>query len=89
MDRLGKYGEFTVEKARAYHKATYSIGMGAGRRFSRQVDLSGRSRLMDLGGGSGAYSIVATEKFEGLKAVVLAELYRHYSLFIGELHNFQ
>ena len=71
VDRLGKYGEFTVEKARAYHKATYSIGMGAGRRFSRQVDLSGRSRLMDLGGGSGAYSIVATEKFEGLKAVVL------------------
>ena len=71
VDRLGKYGEFTVEKAREYHKATYSIGMGAGRRFSQEVDLSGRSRMMDLGGGSGAYSIVATEKFEGLKAVVL------------------
>lgn len=71
VDRLGKYGEFTVERAREYHKATYSIGMGAGRRFSRQVDLTGRKRVMDLGGGSGAYSIVLTEKFEGLNAVVL------------------
>ncbi len=71
IDKLGKYGEFTVESAREYHAATYSIGMGAGRRFARQVDLSGRERMMDLGGGSGAYSIVATEKFPGLKAVVL------------------
>ena len=61
VDRLGKYGEFTVERAREYHKATYSIGMGAGRRFARHVDLSNRKRMMDLGGGSGAYSIVATE----------------------------
>lgn len=68
---LGKYGDFTVEKARDYHKATYSIGMGAGRRFARQVDLAGRTRMMDLGGGSGAYSIIATEANPGLTAVVL------------------
>ena len=71
VDRLGKYGEFTVERAREYHKATYSIGMGAGRRFARHVDLSNRKRMMDLGGGSGAYSIVATETYNGLRAVVL------------------
>ena len=71
VDRLGKYGEFTVEQAREYHKATYSIGMGAGRRFSRQVDMTGRKRLMDIGGGSGAYSIVATQNYDGLNAVVL------------------
>ena len=71
VDRLGKYGEFTVERAREYHKATYSIGMGAGRRFSRQVDMTGRKRLMDIGGGSGAYSIVATQNYDGLNAVVL------------------
>lgn len=71
VDKLGKYGEFTVERAREYHKATYSIGMGAGRRFSRQVDMTGRQRLMDIGGGSGAYSIVATEMYDGLNAVVL------------------
>ncbi len=67
---LGMYDDLTVERARSYHAATYSIGMGAGRRFCRQVDLTGRRRMMDLGGGSGAYSINAVQRFEGLEAVV-------------------
>lgn len=70
-NRLGAYVDFSVDDARRYHAATYSIGMGAARLFSRSVDLTGRKLLLDLGGGSGAYSIVATEKFPGLKAVVL------------------
>jgi ribosomal protein L11 methylase PrmA len=45
--------------------------MGAARLFSRSVDLSGRKLMLDLGGGSGAYSIVATQTFPGLKAIVL------------------
>jgi ubiquinone/menaquinone biosynthesis C-methylase UbiE len=60
----------TVEQARRYHKATSSVGFGAGRRFARDVDLSARSKLLDLGGGSGAYSIVATEHNGGLRAIV-------------------
>ncbi len=67
---LGMYEDLTVERARRYHAATYSIGMGAGRRFCRRVDLAGRRRLLDLGGGSGAYSINAVKTFEGLEAVV-------------------
>ncbi|MEZ5225188.1 MAG: methyltransferase [Acidimicrobiales bacterium] len=67
---LGMYDDLTVEQARRYHAATYSIGMGAGRRFCRQVDLSGRTKLLDLGGGSGAYSINAVQAFPGLSAVV-------------------
>jgi SAM-dependent methyltransferase len=70
-NRLGAYESFTVEDARRYHAATYSIGMGAARLFSRSVDLGGRRLMLDLGGGSGAYSIVATQAFPGLKAVVL------------------
>lgn len=70
-NRLGAYVDFTVEDARRYHAATYSIGMGAARLFSRSVDLKGRKLLLDLGGGSGAYSIVATQSFPGLKAIVL------------------
>jgi hypothetical protein len=67
---LGLYDDLTVDRARKYHSATYSIGMGAGRRFCRLVDLHGRKRMMDLGGGSGAYSINAVKAFEGLQAVV-------------------
>jgi O-methyltransferase/methyltransferase family protein len=68
---LGAYTEFTVEDARRYHAATYSIGMGAARLFSRSVDLTGRKLLLDLGGGSGAYSIVATQTYPGMNAIVL------------------
>jgi hypothetical protein len=70
-NHLGQYTEFTIDDARRYHAATYSIGMGAARLFSRSVDLTGRKLMLDLGGGSGAYSIVATKTYPGLKAIVL------------------
>jgi len=68
---LGMYEELTVDSARKYHQATSSIGFGAARRFAKTVDLTGRRRLLDLGGGSGAYSITAVERFDGLRATVL------------------
>jgi hypothetical protein len=69
---LGKYAQgFTVEQARKYHEATYSIGMGAARRFVRQVDLAGRRQILDLGGGSGCYCIVAAQRHPRLRGVVL------------------
>lgn len=68
---LGKYARgFTVEQARRYHEATYSIGMGAGRRLVRQVDLTGRRQILDLGGGSGCYCIVAAQRHPALRAIV-------------------
>ncbi|MEE8245285.1 MAG: methyltransferase [Pseudomonadales bacterium] len=70
--RLGMYDEtFNVERARDYHEATYSIGMGAARRFHRQVDLTGRRKIMDLGGGSGCYCIVGAQQHPQVSAVVL------------------
>ncbi len=68
--QLGLYENFTVEDARKYHEATYSIGTGSARHFARTTDLKGRRHLLDLGGGSGAYSIMATQAFPGLKATV-------------------
>ena len=44
---------------------------GAARRFHRQVDLSGRKRIMDIGGGSGCYCIVAAQTYPAIRAVVL------------------
>ena len=67
---LGMYETLDVEAAREYHRATWSIGVGAGRRFARQVDLRERRRILDLGGGSGAYSIVAAQTHPHLEAVV-------------------
>ncbi len=67
---IGSYETMTVEYARRYHEATASVGFGSGRRFVKQVDLSNRSKMMDLGGGSGAYSIVAAQAHPQLSAVV-------------------
>jgi hypothetical protein len=70
--RLGMYDEsFTIERARKYHEATYSIGMGAARRFHKQVDLSGRRKIIDLGGGSGCYCIIAAKTYPEITAEVL------------------
>tara|TARA_B100000676_G_C18028211_1_gene816921 strand:- start:481 stop:1488 length:1008 start_codon:yes stop_codon:yes gene_type:complete len=80
---LGQYEGLTVEAARKMHEATYSIGMGAARRFVRQVDLSERQKIVDLGGGSGAYSITAAKAHPHIEAVVfdlppVAEVAREY-----------
>ena len=69
---LGFYDQgFTPEHAQRYHEATASVGLGAARKFLNEVDLSGRRKLLDLGGGSGAYSIQAAKKYPELQAVVL------------------
>lgn len=68
---MGQIDQLTVEDAKRYHAATYAIGMGAGRRFARTVDLSSRRKLMDIGGGSGAYCITAAKANPSLRAVVL------------------
>lgn len=68
---LGSIGEITLDDARRYHSATYSIGMGAGRRFVRHVDLGNRLKIMDIGGGSGAYCISAANAHAHIKGVVL------------------
>jgi len=67
---LGTYENFTVEDARRLHAATFSIGMGAGRRFARQCDLSRRKLILDLGGGSGCYCIAAAQKYPRIAGIV-------------------
>jgi len=85
---LGMYESLTDEAAREYHEATYSVGLGAGIRFSRQVDLSQRTKILDLGGGSGAYCIAALQKYPHLKAVVMdfASVCKVTEEFIAEWH---
>jgi len=68
---LGLCDGLTEDMAREYHEATYSVGLGAGILFARNVDMSKRSLILDLGGGSGAYCIAALQKYPHLKAIVL------------------
>jgi SAM-dependent methyltransferase len=68
---LGMNESLSDDEVRRYHEATYSVGLGAGMLFARDVDLSRRSLLLDLGGGSGAYCIAAVQRYPHLKAVVL------------------
>ena len=68
---LGLYESLDDEMARVYHDATYTVGLGAGMLFARDVDLSNRSRILDLGGGSGAYCIAAVQKYPHLRATVM------------------
>jgi methylase of polypeptide subunit release factors len=46
-------------------------GAGLSARFHRQVDPTGRRKIMDLGGGSGCYCIVAVQTYSGITAEVL------------------
>ncbi|MBW1985049.1 MAG: methyltransferase domain-containing protein, partial [Deltaproteobacteria bacterium] len=68
---LGLYDSLTEDMAREYHEATYSVGLGAGILFARDVDMSQRSLTLDLGGGSGSYCIAALQRYPHLKAIVL------------------
>ncbi|HUS98089.1 MAG TPA: methyltransferase [Hyphomicrobiaceae bacterium] len=71
LPEKGSIEKLTVEDARQYHRSTASIGLGAGRRFVRHVDLTNRTKIMDIGGGSGAYCISAAKEHPHIKAVVL------------------
>jgi len=68
---LGMYENMTDEMAKEYHEATYSVGLGAGFLFAKNVDMRPRTLILDLGGGSGAYCIAAIQKYPHLKAIVM------------------
>jgi len=64
------YATHTVEDARDFHEGMYAIGMGAAHLFHRTVDISGRSLILDLGGGSGHYCIVAAQKYPHIRGII-------------------
>ena len=65
-----------VERPKRDAHRDFILGMynitiaGRGKLFLAHIDLSNRSRLLDVGGGPGTYSIIACRRYQQLKAVV-------------------
>ena len=64
------YAHHSVEDARDFHEGMYAVGMGAAHLFHRSVDLSRRKLILDLGGGSGHYCIVAAQKYPEIRGII-------------------
>lgn len=57
--------------AATYTKAQHNGSMATASQLFKRVDLSGTQRLLDVGGGSGAFSIVFARRMPELQATVL------------------
>jgi ubiquinone/menaquinone biosynthesis C-methylase UbiE len=62
------YGEETERES--FLMGMFNLAMGIAPRLVSQVDLSGRTRLLDLGGGPGTYAIHFCQANPGLSAVI-------------------
>lgn len=58
------------QAARAFTVAGYNSSISAGHKLAREFDFSPYSLLLDLGGGSGCYSIAAALRYPQLQAIV-------------------
>ena len=59
------------EEARTFTTAQHAGSLAAARALARRLDLRGTSSLLDVGGGSGAFSIALCLANPGLRATVL------------------
>lgn len=58
-------------RTRTFVLSMHGRALGIGRMVVPQLDLSGRRRLLDVGGGPGTYSVLITAANPGLNAIVL------------------
>jgi len=58
-------------RTRMFVRSMHDRASGIGRALVGMVDLSGRTRLLDVGGGAGTYSALFCQAYPGLSAIVL------------------
>lgn len=63
-ERLAKEG---------FTKAMHNNAQAPAKAISNIIDLSDKKHILDVGGGSGAFSIILTNKYENLKATVIEQ----------------
>lgn len=59
------------EKTRHFVMGMHNKALGIGRSFAEEQNLTGRRKLLDVGGGPGTHSILLTEKTPGLTSNVM------------------
>ena len=69
----GIYGAAWTDVEAAHHlnQSTHNIGLGSGYKLAHRFDFTPCSLLLDLGGGSGCYSIAICSTYPQMKAIVL------------------
>lgn len=60
-----------AEKTRHFVYSMHERALAIGRSLPEVVDLGGRSRMLDVGGGPGTFSALLTERYPGLASEVL------------------
>ncbi len=58
-------------QTRHFVRAMHQRALGIARGLVEVIDLTGRTRLLDVGGGPGTYSALLTDRFPGLRSTVL------------------
>lgn len=59
------------EEARLYSESQHAGSTGPARQLAKRVDLSGVSRLLDVGGGTGAFAIGLCQAYPDLEVTIL------------------
>jgi predicted O-methyltransferase YrrM len=60
-----------LESTREFVRAMHNRALGIGRMLVSLCDLSGRKKLLDIGGGPGTYSALFVNRYPGLNSTVL------------------
>ncbi|MGD9865345.1 MAG: methyltransferase dimerization domain-containing protein [Pseudodonghicola sp.] len=59
------------EEARLYSASQHAGSLGPARQLARRIDLGGARRLLDVGGGTGAFAITLCKAFPELTATIV------------------
>lgn len=72
-DATGSYADWfsDPEEARVYSDSQHAGSLGPARALTRRLDLSGAGKMLDVGGGTGAFSITFCKAFPDLSATIV------------------
>lgn len=72
-DQVASYEDWfsDPEEARLYSRSQHAGSLGPGRGLAKMVDLSAAKTLLDVGGGTGAFSISLCKAYPDLRSTIL------------------